>query len=458
MLAFSIGFGGLLLQVKNYQRQTAVQGETLVIGRVVEKVRSGYYFSITIDSVSFESERVKGKLVAYLPLSFEEKLCLGDRVIFRSEIENVGKNGSVYEIENGVCYYAESKNILAAEHTFDLFLFLRERMEKVVYSGMDETSASVSYAVLTGNTSGIDNGLLQNVRYGGIAHIFAVSGLHIGALFAFCLFFFTKTRLKMLPKILRFLLVASLLLFYGGICGFSSSVIRAIVMCLIGYAAALIVIGKDGLETLGFAAIVVLSISPISLFLVGFQLSFAACLGILLFARPMQTALDRLFCVQEDYLQRKVTTVKKRVVSTGLGVFCVSFAAQITTFPILINAFGYFSGWSFLLNFLFTPLIGAGFSFLLLFVAVSCFLPLGAIGAVLYIPSVLWSALLLTFELVDFSTFCLQGFTLSFGAIVCYYLGVLFCTDKWNMRALQKWSLACVCLVAFLSLAVLGAV
>jgi competence protein ComEC len=174
----------------------------------------------------------------------------------------------------------EVESCVVVGKKFDFFGSIRTRIAEVLYRGMDIETASVTMAVLTGNTAGIEDGLLENMRYGGIAHIFAVSGLHVGDLFAFCLFFTSKTPLRKMPKIARFFLVAFLLIFYGGICGFSASVIRATVLCLVGYAAKLLGVSVDRFEALGVGGVIVLLISPVELFSPGFQLSFLACLGI----------------------------------------------------------------------------------------------------------------------------------------------------------------------------------
>ena len=54
------------------------------------------------------------------------------------------------------------------------FAAFRARIRGVLYSAMDEESASLSYAMLTGNCDSLDEDLMQNFRYGGIAHVFSV--------------------------------------------------------------------------------------------------------------------------------------------------------------------------------------------------------------------------------------------------------------------------------------------
>jgi hypothetical protein len=78
------------------------------------------------------------------------------------------------------------------------------------------------------------------------------------------------------------------------------------------------------------------------------------------------------------------------------------------------------------------PFISGIFSILLMFVGVASFFP-AVSSIILYLPSVVWSAVLLLFEGVDFSSVMLSGIKISIGAAMCYYGGWLFLTDKWNI-------------------------
>ena len=107
------------------------------------------------------------------------------------------------------------------------------------------------------------------------------------------------------------------------------------------------------------------------------------------------------------------------------------------------------SGWSFLLNLIFVPLISAVFAILLLFVFLACILPFGCGVYLLYILELIINAVVLVFEVADFSTFSLTVMQLSKASCVCYYGGVIFLTDKWNVSKRQRWALSAVCFGAF---------
>lgn len=470
--AFYLGAISFSVQTDNFQKSEIYNGEYSVVGKVIEKREFDYSGRILVDELFIGGERVKGKLNAYLPLSFYKNVELGDEVLLcgtmQTEAEIFDDFGfRSYAIGENLVYKMNVKDCVVTGEDFDIFLRIRTRVQSRIYAGMDKDAAAVTMAILTGDTSGMDEGLLENMRRGGIAHIFAVSGLHVGALYAFCLLLLRKTKLKSLPKAGRFCFLAVLLLFYGGICGFSPSIVRAIILCLVGYAARLLASSVDFLETLGLSALIVLCLSPVSLFEVGFQLSFAACLGIAFFQKGIGQVCVEIGKGYRKRFPRKLTvsqqkmaqdgdtlppTLLERIARAFVSVLSVTLAVQIATAPILLANFGYISGWALLLNVFFVPIISAAFAFLLLFVVLACLLPSGASAAVLYLPNLLWSLILLLFEAVDFSTFSLVGWSVSPQACICYYGGCLFLTDKFHLSARWKRIYTLACFFTFLFL------
>lgn len=461
---FCIGYAACISKLLDFTdaRQYNRQAET--VGVVKEKSLTDYALLVVLEDVQIDGERQDGRLVAQLPLSCADTIFLADVVsvygLVQTDVSFFDEYGfRASDVSENVRFTLTDAVLTeVVGHNFSPFAAVRTRMERVVYAGMDETPAAVTMAVLTGNTSGIESDLLENVRRGGIAHIFAVSGLHMGALYAFCLLLVGKTPLKKLPKIGHFVLLACVLSFYAGVCGLTASVLRALILCLVGFAGRTIGIKGDGLERLGLAALLILIFNPIQLFCVGFQLSFTACLGIAFLAKPIgrvcNEGCDRLVLSlagkrRESILQRRkeredlpptfMESARKGVVT----LFSASLAAQIATAPVLLQTFGYVSCWAVLLNLFFVPLIGATFSLLLLFVVIACVLPVSAAAVVLYLPSMLWSALLLLFEVCDFSSFMIGGFSLSAGCIACYYLACTFCSDKWNVPTKMRRYCAC---------------
>ena len=469
-MAFLCGFCAFSTQLSNFSNVENYNGRTIVIGRVVEKRKYQEVTELILDDLRFGDIEVDGRLNTYLSTTFCDTVELSDRLLLNGRIEvdvaHEDENGfRANDVKEKLRYYLRADAVTLAGHEFDLFLFLRTQLQKTIALGMDETPAAVMTAVLFGDRSGIELGLYDNIRMGGIAHIFAVSGLHVGAFFAFCLLLFKKTGLRRLPKAVRFLSVAFILLFYAGICGFSSSVLRATVMCLVGYAGSLLLTRIDALESVGLAAIVILLLTPSALFEVGFQLSFTACLGIVLFSKPIRQVCDEACLWIVNRLPHKETEAKRLAEEKGdtlpIGVLgsirrkvtsflSVTIAAQIATSPLLLYYYGYLSGWTLLLNCVFVPIFTCAFSLFLFSAVLATLLPFFAVG-ILYVSNVVWTLLLLLFQTADFTNFAISGLRINVFAIIPYYAACLFITDKFNLSKSWKIPLFFVGVLAFVA-------
>ncbi len=472
VVAFSIGAASFSLSFSSYQRVDAVDGYYTVEGRITEKALGGERCKLRIEHLKLNGNEVDGALIAYMPASVADSLRLSDKVKFSSFVQVNTQAFDDYGFraeaiaENSRFYAGTVSQVAVTGHQTDWLLAVRQKIGETVKRGMDETPAAVTLAVLLGDTSAMDEGVLENVRRGGIAHIFAVSGLHVGTLFAVLTALMKKTRLQALPKVVRFLLALCVLVFYGGVCGYSASVVRATVTCLALYLYRLLGEKTDSLETISFAALCVLLFQPTQLFAVGFQLSFAACYGIAILSRPLGDAVHFLTEKAERVILQKLlkrplpkpvdmferdapppslSALAKRSLISFLSV---SVSAQAFTFPVLLLSFGYVSNAGLLLNCLFVPLLSVAFCPLLAFVAVACLLSVLQ-TAVLFVPNVVLSAVMLFFQTLDFSSAVTEGITLSAGGVIVYYVFLICLSDKCNVTRKQKFLSAGLCAVAF---------
>ena len=462
-------FGGGFLfnrQMDNFSSGYACNGDASVRGKIASiqpLANDGYKLCLT--DVRIEGKEVEGKLIAYLPAIELIDCEVSDVVLIygetKSKLELVDKNGElrVWEIADNLQYICYGESAAKLESSNDPFLYVQKRMKKVTYAGMDEQNAALTIGLLIGDTSGIEDGLYDNLRYSGIAHIFSVSGSNVGSLFGFCLLLIGMTKGKM-NKLLRFLFVAAVLLFYMGVCNYTSSVVRATIMCLVLYAFRLFNLSTDFLETLGFSAIIVLAINPVTIFNVGFQLSYAACLGIALLVAPIRNAVVALgdeiaYCFGINKTQKELEAIEKgdtlppgigkRIGSAFLSFLAMTLGAQIFTAPILLKAFGELSGWSTLLNCIFVPVLSAMFTVLLVFVTVACCLPVLFSKTILYVVNVALAPTLLAFETMDFSSLQLMGVKFPAFATSCYYATLIFLSDKLNIKNWYKLLFAILC-------------
>jgi competence protein ComEC len=197
----------------------------------------------------------------------------------------------------------------------------------------------VASALLLGDRSEMNSELLKEYSSGGIIHILAVSGLHVGLIYQLCIWFFKYFKF-LKKKRIDMLLIITILWVYASITGLSPSVNRAVCMFTLLSFSDFLNRKVSPFNILSSAAFILLLIKPNAIFDMGFQLSFAAVWGILS-ARPILDSLK---------------TIGRKSASFILTPIIISIVAQIATAPFSLYAFGTFPTWFLPANIIAVPL------------------------------------------------------------------------------------------------------
>ncbi len=164
----------------------------------------------------------------------------------------------------------------------------QDHVKNLYFDNLDSVTASVCQSFFLGDKFGVDQKLVQNTSASGLAHVFAVSGLHIS--FIIMLIFALLKKLKCNEK-LAFVIVAVLAFLYIWICSFTPSSIRAYVMAIILMSANILGSKYDKLNSLSLAGSLILIIDPFALLNIGYLLSMSAVLGIILYFKQVKRFL-----------------------------------------------------------------------------------------------------------------------------------------------------------------------
>jgi len=439
-LVFALVFTGGALNsyftIQNY-RVCDVDTEKIydISGVVKEKGSTSYGEYIIIDGAKAGDNKLSGKIRVYLNETYGDFCDVGYNVKFRAKLNfnDAFPYGELnYYAEDNVKYTCFPYSELTSTYRFSLFGSIRSVIKNTLYDNLSYDTASVCYGMMLGDTQNVDDDALENFRYGGIAHIFAVSGLHIGLVYGVLTFLLKKLRIhKYVSAAVRLFAI----IFYAGICGFAVSSVRAVIMCGINLLAGLFFVKSDELNNLGFATFFILLVSPLSLFSVGFQLSVCAIGGILLLSNGIKRTLKRI----------KIPAK----ISAGVGA---SIGAQAGTFPVMLAKFGYISGAGLLLNLLIIPIVSILFTILFAGTVLSLVIPPAA-GFIMQYAAMPLEALLSFLLAANFEKAVISGF----GAgifVPLYFVALLFLSDKINLKAVSRTVLA-TCSVAVLVVCVL---
>jgi competence protein ComEC len=191
-------------------------------------------------------------------------------------------------------------------------------------------------ALLIGYKNDIDQSLIQSYSNTGVVHVVAISGLHLGLVYAILNMICRIFRRKML----RLIIILTGLWLFSLLAGASPSVLRSAVMF------SAIVIGEavtrksSVINNLSASAFLLLCYDPYWLWDLGFILSYSALLSIVLFMKPIYNL----------YIS------ENKIVDNVWKLNAVTISAQVLTLPILIYCFGQFPNLFLVTNFFAIPL------------------------------------------------------------------------------------------------------
>ena len=182
---------------------------------------------------------------------------------------------SIKEYEN--IYFVELEDVKSTKIK-DSFL---EKYLQTLFNRAEENYSygirNINRAILLGDNTRIKKDLKDKIRYIGLSHIFAMSGLHIGLVIVIFYFIFKKTVKN--KRLIEILLLISITLYYFSVKE-SPSFTRAYIMAVV-YLLGKLFYEKINLgKTLFVSAIISILINPIAIFSVSFQLSYGAMIAI----------------------------------------------------------------------------------------------------------------------------------------------------------------------------------
>lgn len=311
----------------------------------------------------------------------------------------------------GASVFAYPHTISAEERTGGNFyvrlgLFIKDRIVYVIGESLPRQQAGLMNGMLIGCREGLSDEVKEAFSDSGLLHIMAVSGANVA---------FLAAPLSMLLRMLRIrksaanLIIIAFLNLFACVAGFEPSVLRAVFMACILLLAAVIHREADVYSTIAVSCIIMLIISPYMLFNIGFQLSYAATLGIVMLYGNISKAIRCRFIPKKT-----------------ADVIAATLAAQIGVFPITLIHFNKVSVISLVPNILAAPLLG------IITVLGAAMAILGQISLTLsvllgYVNNILLSAVLYIVKWSSSMPWAtVRMVTPPLAAVIAYYSAVLY--------------------------------
>jgi competence protein ComEC len=347
------------------------QGSAYIGGRIVSEVEereTDYHerlASFVISSRKFWLEdkklrRVRGKVKVYLK-NPKEALGYGDEIVIKGNLVEPK------DVRNPGCF--NQKHYLSQQRIHALFYGEKGSEIKVLSQGQghyfkaraieakrflsrklsasfEQTTAGFLKALFLGERSDLENDFRDLFIKTGTMHIVAVSGFNIAFLGLTAFFLMKPFPLSRDSKLWLALILTWA---YCFLVGWQAPVVRASIMASALISGQLLGRRTDVLNSLGLAALVILTINPYELFQVGFQLSFAAVFGMAVF-------LGR-FIKKRDLLPNEKLGLLERGWVYFKDLFWVSLVCVVVTLPLTAQNFYIITPYAILSNLIVVPLV-----------------------------------------------------------------------------------------------------
>jgi competence protein ComEC len=333
--------------------------------------KNGRYRALaSLYEISTEGKKINiGKATLFFPkqkqvitLPYGSLLMINARIRFIKEKGNPGQfDFMAYYLRQGIYYQVFLKEgeyqIIAGNkgNPFNHFLFtMRNKIVQIIQHNIgNKQAAGLAEALLIGYRNDLDQSLLTAYANTGVVHVIAISGLHLGLLYAVMMMVTGLLNRNGKKKWLQFIMVIPFLWMFSLMTGGSASVIRS--ACMFTFLGVGQLIDKNGnpLNMLGAAAFILLIYQPNWILDTGFQLSFAAVASIMIY-------YDKI---------RLMIYFRNPAALKCWEMIAVTLSAQILTTPLVLFYFKQFP-----LLFLFTNLVAVPLSgWILLGALLLCF-------------------------------------------------------------------------------------
>lgn len=321
------------------------------------------------------------KIRLYDSTGFIDALRPGDeisaRLRFSSALTLYGEETDTY-VSDGVYLRAylrgDAEHLGRWQHSWLYFpKTMAQAVKTAALAAFHADVAPLMKALLTGDKTELydEETVYAAMQAGGIAHLVAVSGMHVSFLIS-ALYLFGGRRWRT-----AFIGIPAVIIFMA-MTGFTPSVVRAGVMQALFLLAPVLRREADGATSLAAAALPLLAVNPEAVMSVSFQLSFAALGGLVLFTPRIYEGYLHLCDSAEGWISKILSS---RICFSAVKIASSSLGALAFTTPLVCLHFGYIPLYSVITNLICLPLMSLAFGLGYAVCVLSLFAPAAAVCA-----------------------------------------------------------------------------
>lgn len=300
----------------------------------------------------------------YLDYINGDYICMSGTVSVPDSATNPGTFDQYIYLRNKGYYLCISNGTIESgnhrPYSIEGFLYgIKNRCTKIIDNSFDSESAGIVKAMLVADKSTLDKNIKKLYSENGIAHIMAISGVHVAIIGMTLYGFLRKLRIG---RLISGTFSIAIIILYGIMTGMSSSTERAVIMLILSIAAEYFGRKTDAPTSIGFAMIIMVLGNPYVILDAGFQLSFAAITGVTVVAPQLRKLLRMFKCFikeadeKKKQKHKKIMSLRKMIIKL-IDALVVGIASFITTTPVIIYYYYQFPPYSILINLIVIPLV-----------------------------------------------------------------------------------------------------
>ena len=306
--------------------------------------------SIKERSIKFEAEIIKsdddsiksGKILLYYKHSKAvSQLTYGDILLTHTKLQRIRSpsnpnvfNNEKYMRRRGVYFtgFVRENDWIKVGHKPKYFIWeiaqkTRGKCVSIYESaGMKGEEMDVLKAILLGDDDTLEPSLKKSYSSAGVSHILCVSGMHVGIIFMIINFLLKPLDYFKTTRIIKTILMILFIWYYANITGLAPSVSRSAAMFTFVAIGQVLQRNTNVFHSLFASMFILLMRNPLLLFEVGFQLSYLAVFGIVIFQPKIASIIN----------------FRTKIGKYFWEILSVSVAAQLATSPISIYYFSQF--------------------------------------------------------------------------------------------------------------------
>jgi ComEC/Rec2-like protein len=246
--------------------------------------------------------------------------------------------------------------VLDKKQANKMFQISNQMLTKVIDNTkniLDEETSSILLGLVLGYKTDIDETTQENFKNASMAHVLAVSGMHV----AYVIFGINIVFKMALGKRNTYILSIFILIFYMFITNFAPSVTRAGIMGILMLFSKIVYRKNDIYTAIAISLFLILIYNPFLILNVGLQLSYGGVLGIIILNKSITKMFENIKIKNKVY-KYKIKPKIQKVLDKVKEILSVSISVQLLILPILLENMNTFTTYFLISNLILSVVIG----------------------------------------------------------------------------------------------------